>query len=772
MTHEDGDEQLVIKNEIDKPSLSGELSMEDVSPVALPTPEMKRESSDHEASGMGTGSIRQKTTGSKLGKSGKHVKFTSAPQLFLDLPSRTEEALSTFEELRECTYGNRQLGDSGQEEVMTCDCKENIDGSINIACDEMSDCINRMTSMECVDGECSCGDRCRNQRFQRKEYAPVDVIQTQKKGYGLRAKENILLGTFIYEYIGEVIDEVRFRRRMQQYDEQGIKHFYFMMLQKGEFVDATQRGCLARFCNHSCNPNSYVDKWVVKDKLRMGIFAKRDILAGEEITFDYNVDRYGAQAQPCYCGEPNCIGFIGGKTQTEAASKLPQVFVDALGISDDEDWATATSKRKRRIKADDDEEYVSTLPTRAVSEDGVSKIMSGLLQCKEKWLVSKLLKRIQMSDDPGVQRRVMQMHGYQILGSVMREWKAEDDIVILVLEILSKWPRITRNKISSSKIESTVTELTKTSENEEIVSLSKSLISEWQSLEMAYRIPRRERPVKPARQEESTPQPQEKMATNTPKEESTVSTISTPTMPIPTGPKQSKGHFRGTPRSNFKRDRNSQANGTPKLPWGWSSAEDTNGRVYYFNRAENKTQWEFPETDSSNAPLPPLPPPPPSAGSVASATEKLDLQKIIDEANKQLAERATKKDTGDSNFEKESQANNSENHSQRKHRSNGHSESKKSSSESVEHALTKTFAKYVPNIVARYEKEVGHDAVKKYSKDITKILVEKEMRPGHVIKSTSELSDEKKKKIKLFTKTYMDKIIDRKKEKDASKSRT
>jgi SET domain-containing protein len=29
-----------------------------------------------------------------------------------------------------------------------------------------------------------------------------------------------------------------------------------------------------------------------------------------------------ADAQPCYCDEPNCIGYIGGKTQTEAQPKL------------------------------------------------------------------------------------------------------------------------------------------------------------------------------------------------------------------------------------------------------------------------------------------------------------------------------------------------------------------------------------------------------------------------------------------------------------------
>lgn len=129
--------------------------------------------------------------------------------------------------------------------------------------------------MECVDSECNCGLRCENQRFQRKQFADVSVIKTEKKGYGLRANIDLQPNEFVFEYIGEVINEPTFRRRMVQYDQEGIKHFYFMSLTRAEFVDATKKGNLGRFCNHSCNPNCYVDKWVVGEKLRMGIFTSR-----------------------------------------------------------------------------------------------------------------------------------------------------------------------------------------------------------------------------------------------------------------------------------------------------------------------------------------------------------------------------------------------------------------------------------------------------------------------------------------------------------------
>lgn len=59
----------------------------------------------------------------------------------------------------------------------------------------------------------------------------------------------------------------------------------------------------------------------------MGIFSKRKILAHEELTFNYNVDRYGHDAQDCYCGEPNCVGSIGGKTQTDVAG-IDDLYLD------------------------------------------------------------------------------------------------------------------------------------------------------------------------------------------------------------------------------------------------------------------------------------------------------------------------------------------------------------------------------------------------------------------------------------------------------------
>ena len=71
--------------------------------------------------------------------------------------------------------------------------------------------MNRLMQIECVQGDCKCGENCQNQRyvctsvtsgltthvslhhsrFQRKEYAPIDIVKTEKKGFGVRTREDL-----------------------------------------------------------------------------------------------------------------------------------------------------------------------------------------------------------------------------------------------------------------------------------------------------------------------------------------------------------------------------------------------------------------------------------------------------------------------------------------------------------------------------------------------------------------------------------------------------
>lgn len=473
--------------------------------------------------------------------------------------------------------------------------------------------------MECVDQECNCGNSCQNQRFQRKQYADVSVIKTEKKGFGLRANADLHSGDFIFEYIGEVINEPTFRQRMIRYDQEGIKHFYFMSLTKNEFVDATKKGNLGRFCNHSCNPNCYVDKWVVGNKLRMGIFAGRQIQAGEELVFNYNVDRYGADPQPCYCGESNCIGFIGGKTQTERATKLPDATIEALGIDDGDGWDTAVAKKPRKKKVDeDDEEYVNSVQARGLDEKGVTKVMATLMQCKEKWIAVKLLERIQRCDDDRVRSQVVQMHGYQILKTTLATFIDDHNIVLQILDIMYQFPRISKNKIVDSDIESTIKPLT-TSEHQDVAGESTRLLEEWSKLEVAYRIPRKKHDPNA----QGTPSNSYGERRGIRPGEPLAKAVATLPENIPKGPRSN------VPQRNpnfFSHQRQRRPHNSPNLPSGWFTATDPGGSMYYYTKSGPPT-WQRPTAPADATPSQP-------SGPSKAQQEQKQLQDIIDSLTK------------------------------------------------------------------------------------------------------------------------------------------
>lgn len=67
-------------------------------------------------------------------------------------------------------------------------------------------------------------------------------------------------GQFIMEYVGEVLDYRQFKSRSKQYAKTGNIHHYFMALNADEVIDATLKGNISRFINHSCDPNSETQK--------------------------------------------------------------------------------------------------------------------------------------------------------------------------------------------------------------------------------------------------------------------------------------------------------------------------------------------------------------------------------------------------------------------------------------------------------------------------------------------------------------------------------
>lgn len=67
-------------------------------------------------------------------------------------------------------------------------------------------------------------------------------------------------GQFILEYLGEVVSETEFRRRMmEEYSEEC--HHYALHLDSGSVIDGYRMGNIGRYVNHSCKPNCEMQKW-------------------------------------------------------------------------------------------------------------------------------------------------------------------------------------------------------------------------------------------------------------------------------------------------------------------------------------------------------------------------------------------------------------------------------------------------------------------------------------------------------------------------------
>ena len=214
------------------------------------------------------------------------------------------------------------------DDVLICSCVP--DPVTGVGCGD--ECINRDVLVECDPNFCPCGSKCQNQKFQSKRYAKLDIRRTGKKGHGLFTKQALRKGEFIVEYVGEVLHEDEYRARKNRYEAEGKRHYYFMTLSSSETIDAAERGNAGRFLNHSCQPNCETQKWMVNGELCIGIYALEPIAADEELTFDYNFERYGDNPIKCYCGTKKCGGWIGGGQKDGDDMDVPS----ALAAEDDD----------------------------------------------------------------------------------------------------------------------------------------------------------------------------------------------------------------------------------------------------------------------------------------------------------------------------------------------------------------------------------------------------------------------------------------------------
>lgn len=97
-----------------------------------------------------------------------------------------------FRKIRRNKYSSTQIS-ALKKERSTCNC---TDGK----CGE--ECINRLLLCEC---DSRCSPNCTNKTIQASNPDSFEVYITKDKGWGVKAKEDIKSGSFVIQYVGEIV---------------------------------------------------------------------------------------------------------------------------------------------------------------------------------------------------------------------------------------------------------------------------------------------------------------------------------------------------------------------------------------------------------------------------------------------------------------------------------------------------------------------------------------------------------------------------------------
>jgi histone-lysine N-methyltransferase SETD1 len=124
-----------------------------------------------------------------------------------------------------------------------------------------------------------------NQLKKRKK--PVKFARSAIHNWGLYSLERIQASEMIIEYVGEKVRQEIADLREIKYTQSGIGSSYLFRIDEGSVVDATKKGGIARFINHSCMPNCTAKIIRVDGTKRIVIYALRDIEKGKSVAMPF-----------------------------------------------------------------------------------------------------------------------------------------------------------------------------------------------------------------------------------------------------------------------------------------------------------------------------------------------------------------------------------------------------------------------------------------------------------------------------------------------------
>src|SRR5277367_6510928 len=147
-----------------------------------------------------------------------------------------------------------------------------------------------------------------------------EVRHSPIHGHGVFAARRIRKGTTVIEYLGDRVSHKVADARYEDKDPDD-NHTFLFTIDAKTVIDAGVNGNEARYVNHGCDPNCQS----VNFKKRIFIEALRTIRPGEELAYDYQIQRDADDPHDieaifaCRCGAQRCRGSM-----LEAPKKKPR----------------------------------------------------------------------------------------------------------------------------------------------------------------------------------------------------------------------------------------------------------------------------------------------------------------------------------------------------------------------------------------------------------------------------------------------------------------
>ena len=261
--------------------------------------------------------------------------FSIVPALY---PHVTEACLLTkmasakFLTSRSYTHIEHNIGGEGVSIDVpaplysSCTCED--------VCNESCCCIRRSNAYNCnklvqsyysehsaavieCNSRCTCSASCGNRVVQNAEHPSIEVKPSGGKGLGVYAAEDIPMGVFVIEYVGEVIKMSSLTEKYSELDPDSpcyiIQYKEHLSMHKTVVtcIDASSYGNHSRFINHSCNPNLVMIPVRINSVVpHLSLFTSRNVVKSEELSYSYGTENVAVSGKPCLCGSYNCAGFL------------------------------------------------------------------------------------------------------------------------------------------------------------------------------------------------------------------------------------------------------------------------------------------------------------------------------------------------------------------------------------------------------------------------------------------------------------------------------